>query len=497
MTPEGPDEVFQIGEKLFDEMLQRPRECQSLEMELKSAIVCKDVARCRELLQTKRKWLSEFKSHEHAELLGAAIHSGDTATELVGLLLQADVPAQCVYDYIGPDYQHTPVVTAAKLGRLDLIQKLVAAGADLFWKSPTGANALSAIQPSRAMQAPMTDTPDIAQVREWLMQQGMQIDPQCADSCRKLSWASAQPASWPDVPELLKLGIPFSATGWTPIMLKIASGTGDVSSLANLTLEDLNHRDVWSRTPFLLAVEGGNLAMAQVLLERDLHAKGHCGATALHIAAKRNHCHLIEWLLEKGLPLDTKDEFLGSALHAAVGTNSVDSARLLLAKGADVHERDDNNYGLIHDVPLADDRAMLELLLSAGANVNDVSGGGTWPLQDASREGNADAVAYLLQVGANPNLTSTGETALFAAVSSDSFECVSLLLKSGADVNATDFDGWTCLFHLRSEQVAQYLLEHGADPSISDQCDGLPEDWESIPISIREMLRENRKRRGV
>ena len=138
---------------------------------------------------------------------------------------------------------------------------------------------------------------------------------------------------------------------------------------------------------------------------------------------------------------------------------------------------------------------MLKLLLKAGAAVNDVSGGGCWPLQDACRSGNAAAVAFLLQVGANPNLNSTGETALFAAVSSDSLECVRLLLGAGADVNARDCDGWTCLFLLRSERVAHYLLEHGADPAASDPCGGLPEDWERVPMAVRRMLREWRTAR--
>ena len=69
-----------------------------------------------------------------------------------------------------------------------------------------------------------------------------------------------------------------------------------------------------------------------------------------------------------------------------------------------------------------------------------------------------------------------------------------LLLDNGADVNATDCDGWTCLFLLRSERVARYLLERGAAPGIPDQCGGLPEDWARVPMAVRRMLREWRTR---
>ena len=492
MKPEDLEKLMQSGADAFDEMMRRPRECSELEMELKTAIELKDVDSCRELLREKGAWLAKFKGHELAELMNAAIHSGEPADELVGLLLQSGVSANCVRDNLGPDYQHTPMVAAARIGRLDLVQRLAAAGADVFWTSPTGTNALSEILPSKAGQAPCGDTPELARVREWLTQQGLRIDPLCADSRRKLAWATGQPESWPDVPALLALGVPREVTGWTPFMLDMALGIAEPRAVASLEKEELQHRDAWSRTPFLLAVAAGHLEMARALFERgsDLHARGHCGATALHLAAEYDHCQLLEWLLASGLPLDARNEFGNSALHSAVSSNCVDAATLLLTKGADVHERDDNGYALIHGVSFQDDMAMLTLLLKAGAEVNDVSGGGCWPLQDACRSGHATAVAFLLQVGANPNLTSTGETALFAAVSSDSLECVRLLLNAGADANAMDCDGWTCLFHLRSEPVARYLLEHGANPSLSDQCGGLPEDWERVPKPVRQLLRE-------
>ena len=467
-------------------------------MELKTAMELGDVATCRELVREKGRWLAEFKSHELAELVDAAIGAGAAADELVGLLLQSGVPAHSVYDNIGPDYQHTPLVTAARRGQLDVVKKLAAAGADVFWASPTGANALSEIHPSRARQARRCDTPELGRVREWLAQQGMRIDPLCADSRRKLVWASSNPDSWPDIPALLELGVPLEATGWTPFMLGVAAGRADAGAAASLAPDELHHRDALKRTPFLLAVAAGDLALARALAKRgsDVQAKGHCEASALHLAAEYNHCALIEWLLQNGLPLDVRNEFGDSALHAAVSANSVEAAALLLQKGADVRERDSNGYGLIHDAPFTENLTMLKLLLNAGADVNDVSGGGSWPLRDACEAANADAVAFLLQAGGNPNLTSTGETALFPAVSSDSLDCVRLLLQAGAHMNAQDCDGWTCLFHLRSEPVARLLLENGALPQIADQCGGLPEDWERVPIPVRRLLKDWRTGRS-
>lgn len=496
MNPEELAEFTRAGEERFQELLNRPWECTELDMELKTALGLKDVDRCRELLREKGDWLSKFKGHELTELLDTAIKAGDAADELLGLLLGAGVHPQCVYDDIGPSYQHTPLITAARCGRLDLILKLVSHGADPLWASPTGANALSEIFPSMASQAPASDGPGTAEVREWLVRQGLRIDPTCPDSQRKMMWASSSPDSWPEIPALMELGIPPGETGWTPFMHDIAMGIAKAETVAELPADELSHRDAWKRTPFLLAVTAGDLGLAKALFGRgvDLDTQSHCGATALHLAAANNHRHMIEWLLANGFPLNARDDFGNSALHSAVGGDCVDAASLLLENGADVQEQDGNGYGLIHDVSLDGDLAMLKLLLRAGADVNHVSGGGCWPLYDACHSGNEAAVSFLLEAGADPNLTSTGETALFAAVIGNNIGCVRQLLDAGADVNATDCDGWTCLFHLGSEPVADYLLEHGADPRIDDQCGGLPEDWARIPFSVRQKLRATRMR---
>jgi ankyrin repeat protein len=492
-----PDDEIQLGWGMTfpRDRRERPAQCTSMQVSLLAALECGDVPTAREILRDGKSCLEHFTGSELAGFLGAAIASGDTAKELLDALLQAGVPAQCVRDKLGVAYQSTPLVSAAKEGRLDLVQKLVDAGADVFWSSPTGANALSEIHPSRACQDRFVDTPDVARVREWLVSQGLRIDPTCADSRRKLGWASGDPDGWQDVPGLLELGVPIEETGWTPFMLDLALGRARVEQVARLGPEELKHTDGWARTPFLLAVAAGDVGIARALVERgcDMEAVGHCGATALRLAAKYDRVEMIRWLVGEGVTVDAVHLFGRTALESAVSSNSLGAAALLIELGANVKVRDPQNYGLIHGVPFGRTLGMLKLLLAAGLEVNDVSGGGSWPLHDSCEAGNAEAVRFLLEHGADPNLTSTGETALFAAVAKDSLECVRLLLDAGAQVNALDVDGWTCLFRLRSEAVARYLLANGADPGLRAQIGGgLPEDWEDIPKAVREMLRVRR-----
>jgi hypothetical protein len=62
-------------------------------------------------------------------------------------------------------------------------------------------------------------------------------------------------------------------------------------------------------------------------------------------------------------------------------------------------------------------------------------------------------------------------------------ELVDLLLAAGVPARCVDDQ-------LRSVPVARHLLEHGADPALTDQCGSLPEDWMHMPKPVRRMLQE-------
>lgn len=478
----------------WTQQLEMPGEAFLTVSAVNHALQQQDAAECRMLLEELRPQFCHVKGHEFATFLDHAIAAGERASEFIALLLEYGVPAQCVYDWIGDAYQHTPVITATRLGRRDLIEQLVSAGADLHWTSPTGANALSEIQPLRAHQAPREDNAELAALRQWLMDHGLRIDPACSDSQRKMHWASGQPPSWPDVPDLLASGISLEATGWGDFEYDIAMGRAKASDVTRLSDEQLYDRDSWKRTPFLLAITAGDRELAQALLERgsDPHAKGHCGATALHIAARHNHPSLIPWLLELGIPLSVTNDFEETPLHDVVSHSSYEATVVLLENGADVHALTHTQDAVIHVLCDYCDLRLLRLLMDHGANINQISGSGEWPLKDACHGGHIDAVNFLLENGADPNLTSTGDTALFTAVIADSVPCIQRLIDAGADVNATDCDGWTCLYHLRSMAAAKLLLDHGASPAIPDQIGEIPEDWHSIPREVRQMLKEAR-----
>ncbi len=462
----------------------------NLNSRLERALARGNIEECRQLMSEGAGSPATLSQCKQASWLKSAISAPRANHELLDMLLNAGFDPSSVYDQLGEDYQSTPLITAAKAGRLDLVEKLASAGANIHWHSPTGTNAASEILPSLSPQAPRPDTPELATVREWLTQRGVKIDPLCSDSRRKLYWAASNPCSWPNVPQLLRLGMDAAVLGWTPFMIKLADGNANIGDVDTMPAEEIQHRDTHQRTPFLMAVAAGRLDLLQTLLARgsDLHARSRCGASALHLAARYEHCHIIKWLVSLGIPIEIENEFHNTPLRDAVSYGKVDATRQLLEYGANCRASDDNGYRVIHE---ARSREMLSLLIQAGAEVNDVSGGGDWPLKEACFAGDLDLVAFLLKQGVNPNLTSTGETALFSAVRSDSIECVTLLLDAGAEINAVDCDGWTCLWNVDSLPMAHLLLMRGADPSISDQCGGLPEDC-YMQLAVSNLFKEAR-----
>lgn len=90
----------------------------------------------------------------------------------------------------------------------------------------------------------------------------------------------------------------------------------------------------------------------------------------------------------------------------------------------------------------------------------------------AAERGHEKSIAALLECGIVPDYRGkNGITPLMAAVSKGNFECVTMLIKSGADVNAKDdLLGETPLIiaalHGHSD-IAAFLLISGADPSIT------------------------------
>ncbi|KAK6340205.1 hypothetical protein TWF730_001971 [Orbilia blumenaviensis] len=154
-------------------------------------------------------------------------------------------------------------------------------------------------------------------------------------------------------------------------------------------------------------------------------------------------------VLDLSIPIDSYLDY-GNPLHDAIQNNNLEIAALLLKNGADINSLTENEYTVLHVAtvsPVVELKTM-EFLISHGALV-------TGPITQQNQRKES-----LLHVAIPPKLHGAETTKL------------SMLLKSGADVDAQDVDGMTPLMKsIRSSTVTatMLLLEAGASVSTIDK----------------------------
>lgn len=188
-----------------------------------------------------------------------------------------------------------------------------------------------------------------------------------------------------------------------------------------------------------------------------LAGRGFPKATALHLAAFRNHPAAVRLLIERGADLDAR-EFPDNAapLHFAAMYADLETIRLLVEAGADVEGKgDDSEVGILGWATcfkqVREDVA--EYLLSHGATLN------VWTAIALDR---VDDLRTL--VARDPALLAARmtrghhcRTPLHHAAARNRLGAVQVLLELGADPNATDATGATALTTASQEN---------ADPAI-------------------------------
>lgn len=205
-------------------------------------------------------------------------------------------------------------------------------------------------------------------------------------------------------------------------------------------------------------------------------------------------------------------------LHIAVEGSNLDLVRFLIESGANVEGTRERG-----DTPLfwAPNAAIAETLIQAGASLHAKDFAGREPIHWAAQFARPDVIQVLLDHGCDVNVPDTNRhTPLHWATGATGFigicdmtdpralDCVRLLVERGADVNACGADGNVPLHGVAvmpeiDQQlidgtlkfppeipdailaIVRFLLQHGADPSVSN------EDGESpLKIASKETRRE-------
>ena len=168
------------------------------------------------------------------------------------------------------------------------------------------------------------------------------------------------------VRSLLDLGADPDDIAFTPLCEAVAFGTLADVERAIARGPDLEERDHWERTAWIVAVQTGDINTAERLRAAgaDVNARGRCSKPAFFYAILNRETEMLRWLLGIGIDVTQTDDFGTTALATAVESGSEEIVRLLLDAGADVNEGAEFRTAL----QSACSREMALLLLDAGAD---------------------------------------------------------------------------------------------------------------------------------
>jgi hypothetical protein len=214
------------------------------------------------------------------------------------------------------------------------------------------------------------DTNLMAQVAE-MIARGADVDAMTEYSESPLRVASHQ-GRFDVVDLLLTAGANPYQLEWNDVTYAVIYGSLDDVTRTVQAGGDLESRDCWRRTPFLIATLLGDTAKAAHLLALGarLDAVGRCAKTSLQYAVQSGSATMLHWLLQQGVPIDITDEFHDTALMTAAESGAAACLSFLIEQGADIHKANHIPECAIRQATTLE---TVKILLAHGADINELS----------------------------------------------------------------------------------------------------------------------------
>ncbi|XP_071948207.1 poly [ADP-ribose] polymerase tankyrase-1-like [Antedon mediterranea] len=252
-----------------------------------------------------------------------------------------------------------------------------------------------------------------------------------------------------------------------------AAKSGDLDTckvLVSKTSPIVNCRDIEGRhsTPLHFAAGYNRVAVVEFLLEHgaDVHAKDKGGLVPLHNACSYGHYEVTELLVKHGAVVNVADLWKFTPLHEAAAKGKYEICKLLLKHGADPHKKN------------RDGNTPLDLVKEGDQDVADLLRGDA-ALIEAAKKGNLARVQKLV-TPENINCRDSqgrNSTPLHLAAGYNNVEVAEYLLESGADVNAQDKGGLIPLHNASSYghvDIAALLIKHNTCVNAQDRWNFTP-----------------------
>lgn len=224
--------------------------------------------------------------------------------------------------------------------------------------------------------------------------------------------------------------------------------------------------------PLYLAAATSNAEMIRLLIAAgaDPNAQNAIGETMLMAAIERGELAPVEALLEFGANVNDRDQHYGqTALIFAARDGHTDIARTLIAAGAQIDARtridEEPDWILPNSRPgFSFGVGIIRGGLPADRGMRPFRRGGMTPLLYAARNGHAATAETLLDAGADINGAEANDIApLLMAISNNQMAVATMLIERGATLDSQDWYGrsplWSAV-NVRNLYVHNDTFEH-------------------------------------
>lgn len=370
--------------------------------------------------------------------------------------------------------KNTALYNACCAGNAQMVNKLLAAGADPFIASRDG---------DTPLHAAIVQSQNITIARALIKAKPELITVPNAETETPLHVA-AELGFEEAVREILK-GIKRCEEEAMAHGRPINNGKNEFSKETKI-LEAVN---MDGETPLFVATQAGRIEVIHMLLNAKANAlvQNKYGKSPIDWAVTKATIDVVRRLLDAETTRRFPRSKTQDLLQRAAFNGTPEVVKLLLERKADINAPGSEGMTALHWAAKSRNPANLEILLQAGANVNEpvrdsALCAGFTALHFAAERGTTNVVRKLLDVGADvESRCNQGQTPLICSAKAKRedlliLEVVTLLVESGADVNARDFQGRTALHYAVGPScfpkpfTAQMLLDMGIHPYTQDSA---------------------------